>query len=146
MNVRKLILAVATGAVLAGCVKAPDWGAVKVQADGVRATCENWYARDGQLTVERCAGGVIRLLYVKAGLRDMDILNAYLAQRQVIAERQDAGQITEIEADVEVAQARAVADSAAQARGSERAAIMAAALAPARVPTCSTYRAVTTCN
>jgi hypothetical protein len=146
---RNLIIIVAAGVTLAGCVTPPatDWGAVKVQADGVRATCESWYAREGRLTVERCANGVIRLLYAKAGLRDMDILNAYLAQRQAIAESQDSGRITEVEANAEMAQARAVADSAAQARGSERAAIMAIALAPALPPvTCSTYRAVTTCN
>jgi hypothetical protein len=76
----------------------------------------------------------------------MDILNVYLAQRQEIAERQDAGMITGVEANAEMAQAKAAAVSAAQARGSERAAIMEAALSPAQVPVCSTYRAVTTCN
>lgn len=145
---RKLIVIVAAGVTLAGCVTPPatDWGAVKVQADGVRVTCESWYAREGRLTVERCANGVIRLLYAKAGLRDMDILNAYLAQRQAIAESQDSGRITEVEANAEMAQARAVADSEAEARGSERAA-MVLALAPAvPPPACSTYRGVTTCN
>jgi hypothetical protein len=143
---RRLITIVAAGVMLTGCVRPPDWGAVKVQADGVRATCESWYAREGRLPVERCTTGVIRLLYVKAGLRDMDILDAYWAQRQAIAARQDAGQISAVAADAEISQARADADFAAQARGSERAA-MAVALAPARPPvTCSTYRAVTTCN
>ncbi len=145
-GMRNLIIIAAAGAILAGCGKAPDWGAVKVQADGVRATCGSWYAREARLAVERCAAGSIRLLYVRAGLRDMDILDAYLAERQAIAERQDAGQITEVEANAEMAQARAVADSAAQTRGGEREA-MATALAPALPPvTCSTYRAVTTCN
>jgi hypothetical protein len=146
--VGKRIVVVAAGAMLAGCVKAPDWGAVKVQADGVRATCESWYARQGRLPVERCATGTIRLLYVKTGLpdRDMAILNAYWAQRQAIAERQDAGQISAMEADTEMAQASAAADSVVQGEGSNRGA-MALALAPAvPPPTCSSYRAATTCN
>jgi hypothetical protein len=149
MNVQKLIVVLAAGAVAAGCcAKTPDWGAVKVQADGVRATCENWYAREGRLAVERCATGVIRLLYVNAGLpdRDMYILNAYWVQRQEIAQRQDAGQISALTADAEMAQARAFANSEVQAQGRERAA-MVLALAPAVPPiTCSTYRAAMTCN
>jgi hypothetical protein len=142
----RLRLAGAFLVLLSGCATPPDWGAVKVKADGVRATCESWYAREGRLAVERCADGPIRELYVEAGLRDMDILDAYWAQRQAIAERQDAGQISALTADAEMAQARAAADSAAQARRSGRAAITLA-LAPAVPPvTCSTYRTVTTCN
>jgi hypothetical protein len=143
----RLRLAGAVLVLLSGCATPhPDWGAVKVQADGVRATCERWYARVGRFTVERCATGSIRLLYVEAGLPDMDILDAYWAQRQAIAARQDAGQISALAADAEMAQARAVADSEAEARGSERAA-MVLALAPAvPPPACSTYRGVTTCN
>ena len=86
-------------------------------------------------------------IYAKAGVADIDLLDAYQAKREAIAEREDVGQITETEANAEIAQARADGISALQARVNERtrtrtAAILSATPTPM---TCTTFGVTTTC-
>ena len=64
----------------------------------------------------------IRSLYSAAGLRDMDVLDQYLADREPIAERQDRGIVTEVEAKAEIAAARTRVGSVIQQRNARRAA------------------------
>ncbi len=138
----KHLLAAAFLVLLAGCAPpGRDWGAIQAQSQDIRAACEREEAGKSRLKIEGCANIQIRDLYASAGFRDMDILDAYLSQRMSIAERQDAGKISALEVNGEMAQAKAAANSAEQARATNRAAA-AAIMAPV---TCTRYGNTATC-
>lgn len=85
-------------------------------------------------------------IYARAGVGDIDLLDAYQAKREAIAEREDVGQITETEANAEVAQARADGISVLQARVNERTRTTAAILSATPTSmTCTTFGVTTTC-
>jgi hypothetical protein len=107
---------------LAGCATGPDWAVVKRQATDIHARCAAEQSEGSSLAVERCANPSIRSLYSAAGLRDMDVFDQYLADREAIAERRDRGLVTEMAAKAEVAAARARAGSVIQQRNAQRAA------------------------
>jgi hypothetical protein len=96
--------------------------------------------------VERCAAPKVHDIYARAGVGDIDLLDAYQAKREAIAEREDVGQITETEANAEIAQARADGISALQVRVNERTRTTAAILSATPAPmTCTTFGVTTTC-
>jgi hypothetical protein len=116
------------------------------QANEVRAQCAAAESGNGHLAVERCAAPKVHDIYASAGVRDIDLLDTYQAKREVIAEREDAGQITETAANAEIAQARTDGISALQARINERTRTTAAILSATPPPmTCTTFGATTTC-
>lgn len=75
----------------------------------------------------------------------MDLIDAYGAQREAIAERLDHHQISEIEANAEFSTARARINSEMQRRAASRAATAAAIISTMPVR-CTTFGATTTCN
>jgi hypothetical protein len=80
------------------------------------------------LAAEECANGPIRNLYASAGYPDMDVLDAYLAQREAIAARQDGHGISPQEARAEYAQALAQENTLLQQRVASRAQLSAATM------------------
>lgn len=145
---RKQVTAIAAicCAVSACAAPGPDWAALRNQANEVRAQCAAAESRNGHLAGERCAAPKVHDIYAKAGVADIDLLDAYQAKREAIAEREDVGQITETEANAEIAQARADGISALQARVNERTRTTAAILSATPTPmTCTTFGVTTTC-
>jgi hypothetical protein len=145
---RKRVTAIAAicCAVSACAAPGPDWAALRNQANEVRAQCAAAESRNGHLAGERCAAPKVHDIYAKAGVADIDLLDAYQAKREAIAEREDVGQITETEANAEIAQARADGISALQARVNERTRTTAAILSATPTPmTCTTFGVTTTC-
>ncbi len=118
-------LGVLSIAVLGGCAAGPDWAAISQQATQIRANCESQHP-DSALAAEQCANGPIRTLYASAGFPDMDVIDAYVAQREAIAERLDSRTISLREARAEYAQALAQENTMLQQRAANRAAVAAA--------------------
>ncbi len=140
------ITAICCAASACAAAPGPDWAALRNQANEVRAQCAAAQAGNGHLAVERCADPKVHDIYARGGVGDIDLLDAYQAKREVIAEREDNRQITETEANAEIAQARTDGISALQARLNERARTSAAILSATPPPmTCTTFGATTTC-
>ena len=114
---------------LAGCASGPDWNAIGQQAQSINAGCESQFGSGiikTHLGVEQCANPPIRDLYGKAGWPDMDVLDAYLARRESIAEQWDRKAITDEEAHAQFAQAAVTQNSELQHRYADRAVSAAA--------------------
>jgi hypothetical protein len=142
--VRSITLIAVVAAVI-GCVPAgPDWATLRQVVDMKRAQCAADHPQS-HLAIEHCTSKYAHEVYAAAGVRDMDLLDAYGAQREVIAERLDHGQISETEANAEIATTRALINSEMQQRAASRAATTAAILSTMPV-TCTTFGATTTCN
>jgi len=112
-------------ALLGGCAAGPDWGAISRQAAQIRSGCATQHP-DSLLAAEQCANGPIRSLYAANGFPDIDVIDAYLAQREAIAARQDSDTISPQEARAEYAQALAQENTLLQQRSASRAQISAA--------------------
>jgi len=132
MRFAGLAVLVVLGLGPAGCAAWPDWNAVAQQAVQLRAGCESQYT-GGQikthLAAEQCANPSIHNLYGAAGWPDMDVLDAYLARRESIAEQWDRKAITPEEARAQFAQAFADENTTLEHRTADRA-TTAAALSP----------------
>jgi hypothetical protein len=140
------IAAICCTAASACAAPGPDWVALANQANEVRAQCAAAESGNGHLAVERCAAPKVHDIYAKGDAADIDLLDAYQAKREAIAEREDGGQITETEAKAEIAQARADGISALRARFNERARTTASILSATPTPmTCTTFGVTTTC-
>lgn len=119
----------------AGCALGPDWTVINQQAVTINAGCESQFGSDlikTHLGVEQCANPPIRDLYAKAGWPDMDVLEAYLARRESIAEQWDRNAITLEEAHAQFAQATVTQNTELQHRYADRA--MSAAAMRATMP------------
>lgn len=119
---------------LAGCASlaGPDWLAISQQSAQIRATCESQFTAGTiktHLATEQCANTPISNLYAQAGWPDMDVLVAYLARRESIAEQWDRRAISPEEARAQFAQAVADQNSQLQNRAANRAVSAAAARA-----------------
>ncbi|MGH7032984.1 MAG: hypothetical protein ACREFL_04570 [Stellaceae bacterium] len=113
---------------MAGCATT-NWPAISQQATSLRAGCESQLtsgALKTHLAAERCANPAILDLYAKAGWPDMDILEAYLAKREAVADQWDRRAITPEQARAELAQANVDQNSELQQRATNRAAGTAA--------------------
>ena len=129
------LLVLILSSVLAACVTGPDWAAISQQSLQIRANCETQYnagAIKTHLATEQCADPWIRDLYARSGWPDMDVLEAFLARRESIAEQWDRRAITDQEARAQFAQAAADQNTQLQYRAASRA--MSAAAARAMTP------------
>lgn len=101
---------------LAGCFSAPpaaDPYRLIGPANAIRAECAS---QPTHLAQEQCANPRILALYASGGNTPPDIIAAYMARREVIAEKMDKGQITETEGAAEMAEARETANAQALRR------------------------------
>jgi hypothetical protein len=110
----------------AGCaaLQGPDWLAISQQSAQLRAGCESQFTAGTiktHLATEQCANPPIRDLYAQNGWPDMDLLEAYLARRESIAEQWDRKAITPEEARAQFAQAAADQNTQLQTRAANRA-------------------------
>ena len=112
---------------LGGCALGPDWGAIAQQAAQIRSSCAAQHP-ESVLAAEQCANGPIRNLYASAGFPDMDVLDAYFAQREAIASLQDARTISPQQARAGYAQALAQQNTSLQQRAASRAQFAAATM------------------
>jgi len=113
-------------ALLSGCaaLTGPDWQAISQQSAQLRAGCESQFAAGTiktHLATEQCANAPIRNLYASNGWPDMDVLDAFLARREAIADQWDRHAITEAEARADFAQAAADQNTQLQSRAASRA-------------------------
>lgn len=93
-----VVLAAVTGCVSAG----PDWAAIRQAIDAKRAQCALDHPQS-HLATEHCTSEYAHKVYAAAGVREMDLIDAYGAQREAVAERLDHGQISQTEANAEIA-------------------------------------------
>ena len=112
-------------ALLAGCAPVPDWDAIGQQAAQLRIGCANQHP-ESALAAEKCANGPILNLYASADFPDMDVIDAYLAQREAIASEQDRHAISPEVARAQYAQALAQENTFLQQRAASRAQTLAA--------------------
>jgi hypothetical protein len=110
---------------LSGCAAGPDWDAIPQQATQIRSACETQHP-ESALAAEQCANGPIRNLYASAGFPDMDVIDAYLAQREAIASELDRHAISPEVARAQYAQALAQENTFLQQRIASRAQTIAA--------------------
>ncbi|HEY1505358.1 MAG TPA: hypothetical protein VGF92_13715 [Stellaceae bacterium] len=110
---------------LGGCTPGPDWDAIPQQAAQIRSACETQHP-ESVLAAEQCANGSIRNLYASASFPDMDVIDAYLAQREATAAQQDRHAISPETARAQYAQALAQENTFLQQRAASRAQIAAA--------------------
>ena len=101
---------------LGGCAPEFDWDAVRQQSAQIRLNCASQHP-DSMVAAEQCANGPIRALYASGGFPDMDVIDAYLAHRGVIATWQDSRTISPQQARADYAQALADENSILQKRG-----------------------------
>jgi hypothetical protein len=109
-----------------GCaaLNGPDWQAISQQSAQIRAGCESQFAGGTIKThfaTEQCANPPIHALYAQNSWPDMDLLEAYFARRESIAEQWDRKAITAEEARAEFAQAAAEQNTQLQTRAANRA-------------------------
>lgn len=107
-----IVIAAASLAALGACQRpqGTDWAAVSARAEAMRSECEAQLeakALAGRLAAVRCANPPIRRLYADSSYPYMDLLDLMQASRAEIAERQDAGALTESQAARELAEVRA---------------------------------------
>jgi hypothetical protein len=105
---------------LGGCAVGPDWDAIPQQAAQIRGTCGTQHPESAR-AAEQCANGPIRNLYAAAGFPDMDVIDAYLAQREAIAAEQDRHAIAPETARAQYALALAQENTFLQQRAASRA-------------------------
>jgi hypothetical protein len=122
---------------LSGCaaLTGPDWRAISQQSEQIRAGCESQFGAGiikTHLATEQCSSAPIRDLYASNGWPDMDVLDAYLAHREAIAEQWDRRAISDQQARAQLAQAVADQNTQLQYRAANRA--MGAAAARASMP------------
>lgn len=109
---------------LGGCTLGPDWDAIPQQAAQIRSACETQHP-ESEFAAEQCANGPIRNLYASARFPDMDVIDAYLAQREAIAADQDRHAIPPETARAQYAQALAQENTFLQQRAASRAQLAA---------------------
>jgi hypothetical protein len=114
-------------AFLGGCAAEFDWDAVRQQSALIRASCASQHP-DSKVAAEQCANGPIRALYVSGGFPDMDVIDAYLAHREVIAAWQDSRAISPQQARADYADALAQENTLLLQRRASRAEISAATM------------------
>jgi hypothetical protein len=114
---------------LTGCLQVPDPHRFDGQRAAIKAECAS---QPTHLARERCANPRLAAINVSLGLPS-DIITAYFARREAVAERMDSGAITETEGAAEMAEATERANTAAHLRQ------------PAPV-VCTTTAGVTVCN
>lgn len=112
-------------ALLGGCIPSFDWDAVRRQSEQIRAGCASVHP-DSAVAAEQCANGPIRALYASGGFPDMDVIDAYLAHREVIATWQDSRTISPQQARADYADALAQENTLLLQRRASRAQISAA--------------------
>ena len=112
---------------LGGCAVGPDWDAIPQQATQIRSSCEAQHPESAS-AAERCANEPIRNLYASASFPDMDVIDAYLAQREAIAAEQDRHVISPEAARAQYAQALAQENTFLQQRAASRAQTAAATM------------------
>jgi hypothetical protein len=113
----------------------PDWTAIGQQSAQIRAGCESQFTAGTiktHLATEQCASAPVSNLYASNGWPDMDVLEAYLARREAIAEQWDRHAISDQEARADFAQAAVEQNTQLQARAANRA--MGAAAARTSMP------------
>jgi hypothetical protein len=113
---------------LSGCTVGPDWDAIPQQATQIRSACETQH-HESAFAAEQCANGSIRNLYASASFPDMDVIDAFLAQREAIASEFDRHAISPEVARAQYALALAQENTFLQQRIASRAQT-AAATAP----------------
>lgn len=109
---------------MAACSFGPDWPAISLQAEALRAGCESQLASGTlktHLAAEQCANPSIHNLYAKSGWLDIDVLDAFLARREAIAEQWDRHAITAEEARAQFAEATVAQNTELQHRAADRA-------------------------
>jgi hypothetical protein len=110
---------------LGGCAVGPDWDAIPQQAAQIRSACETQHPESAR-AAEQCANGPIRTLYASASFPDMDVIDAYLAQREAIAAELDRHAISPEAARAQYAVALAQENTFLQQRAASRAQTTAA--------------------
>jgi dTDP-4-amino-4,6-dideoxygalactose transaminase len=116
-------------------------------AAAIRSDCDRQY-ESGLLptatAAEKCANPKIDSIFIAAGSRDLDVIEAYLAKREAIAARLDHKLISAEDAKAEMAVARVEQNSEMERRSNGRAAANAALRSTMPV-TCNTFGTTTTC-
>jgi hypothetical protein len=143
----RYVLPLVVVAVLISACASPglEWAA---KTHAIRAQCEDQFLSGTlktHLATEQCANSAIRDMAVAAQVQDIDILDAYLAKREMYAAQLDTKVITAEEEKALIATARMESNSELQRRTNGR--IGAAAAMMSTMPvTCTTIGVSTTCN
>lgn len=138
----KTVIVIGLAAALTGCVSARQAEVrQKVEAGRVECSAQNFKTKT---ELARCINEAERL--IGTVYHHPDLLNLRMASRLAIAERQDRGELTQAQADLEFAKLGAEITSQEQGRNnSAQMAAAASAMATPRMTTCNRYGNTVTC-
>jgi hypothetical protein len=121
---------VTIGFLVAGCAAlGPNGALLDQQAQQIRDQCQAQFAGGTiktNLDAERCANPSVRALYAQAGVRDMDVFDAYFAKREASAAQLDRKVISPEDEKAQIATAKMDANSEIERRTNGRIAASAA--------------------
>ena len=129
---------------LAGCAQA-RLNAASEEMEKDKAACRS-SPRTTHMNLARCINAAEEKAYRNSGISGGDLVSVRLATRMAIAEKQDKGQMTEAEAELEFARANSgLVSTDQQRRNSAVTADAISSMAEPRSTTCTRYGNSVTC-